>query len=117
MVDARGFRPGSSERTHLPQTARVELQFGIRVRGWWMRQEAKTANRKRRDCHPVGVRITGEVVQLALDETQGRCRYCGSLAVQRRPSVPHGAPVDWGNVGRASEASSISSPVWQVAQT
>jgi hypothetical protein len=31
---------------------------------------------------------------------RGRCVYCGSLAVEKRPSKPNGAPAPWAQIGR-----------------
>jgi hypothetical protein len=31
---------------------------------------------------------------------RGQCAYCGSLAVENRPSLPDGTPVPWDTVGR-----------------
>jgi hypothetical protein len=45
-------------------------------------------------------RITGRDVWAVLDAARGRCGTCGSLAVERRPSRPNGAPAPWEAVGR-----------------
>ncbi len=35
-----------------------------------------------------------------LEAALGRCRYCGSLAVEGRPSAANGGPAPWEHVGR-----------------
>jgi hypothetical protein len=36
-----------------------------------------------------------------LSEARGRCAYCGSLAIENRPSDPHrGSPTSWEHIGR-----------------
>ena len=45
-------------------------------------------------------RITSRDVWAVLDAARGRCGTCGSLAVERRPSRPNGAPAPWEAVGR-----------------
>lgn len=46
-------------------------------------------------------RLTGARVWSIIEDAKGRCFYCNSLAVERRPSNPEtGAPIGWEHVGR-----------------
>jgi len=45
-------------------------------------------------------RLGWQDVWSVLEAAQGRCMYCGSLAVEDRPSKPNGAPAPWEQVGR-----------------
>lgn len=56
---------------------------------------AKKANRK----FP-GVWLSGYDVLAIMLKAEGRCVYCHSLAVEKRPSAPNGAPIAWEHVGR-----------------
>jgi hypothetical protein len=62
---------------------------------------AKRANRKRLlSAHPQ-TRVTAEHVRAIFMAARGRCHYCGSLAVERRPSDPTtGQPLAWAQIGR-----------------
>lgn len=62
----------------------------------WCRMKAKKFNR----TIPEGVRLTPEIVWSVMRSAKGRCRFCGSLAVERRPSKASGAPAPWESVGR-----------------
>lgn len=61
----------------------------------------KVANRFRLMSGLPDALITPEDVWFAMSSARGRCRYCGSLAVEGRPSNPiNGAPTSWDGVGR-----------------
>jgi hypothetical protein len=45
-------------------------------------------------------RLTTDNVWRVLEAARGRCSYCGSLAVEGRPSAGNGAPTAWEQVGR-----------------
>jgi hypothetical protein len=66
----------------------------------WCRAKAKKANRPRLMSGPPDVKIKGEDVWAVLKAAGGRCEYCGSLAVENRPSAPSGKPLPWVQVGR-----------------
>ena len=66
---------------------------------WW-RKKATRANRPRLMSGPPDVKITGADVWAVLEAVKGRCEYCGSLAVENRPSAPNGKPLPWAQVGR-----------------
>lgn len=66
----------------------------------WCRKKAAKANKRRLMSGVPDVRITGADVMAVLDLAKGRCGYCGSLAVENRPSTPSGKPLPWGHVGR-----------------
>jgi hypothetical protein len=47
------------------------------------------------------VRLKGRDIWFLIEQAKGRCTYCGSLAVEERPSHPiTGAPLQWAHVGR-----------------
>jgi hypothetical protein len=47
------------------------------------------------------VKITSHDVWALIEKAQGRCIYCGSLAVENRPSHPKtGGPLPWEHAGR-----------------
>lgn len=62
----------------------------------WCRMKAKKFNQ----AIPEGDRLTPETVWSVMQMAKGRCRFCGSLAVERRPSKPNGSPAPWESVGR-----------------
>ncbi len=66
----------------------------------WCAAKASRSNVKRLMSHAVDVRLTAIEVWGILEQAEGRCRYCGSLAVERRPSKPNGAPMPWEAIGR-----------------
>lgn len=66
----------------------------------WCQQMAHTANRPRLLSGVPLVRVSPGVVWRVLADAEGRCDYCGSLAVERRPSGAHGQPIAWAGVGR-----------------
>ncbi len=62
---------------------------------------AKKANRKRLLSAAPLTRLSGCDVWDVIEASKGRCTYCGSLAVENRPSHPvTGAPLPWAQVGR-----------------
>lgn len=71
-----------------------------RERMRWCVTKAKKANRPRLMSGKPEARITGGDVWRVLEAAQGRCGYCGSLAVESRPSGPDGRPTSWAHVGR-----------------
>lgn len=66
----------------------------------WCSRKARRANRERLMSGPPTERIGWHDVWLVMEAAQGRCMYCGSLAVEGRPSTPNGAPAPWEQVGR-----------------
>lgn len=61
---------------------------------------AKKANRERLLSSPPKHRLSSDDVWGVMAAARGRCAHCGSLAVERRPSKPNGAPAPWAHVGR-----------------
>ena len=62
---------------------------------------AKKANRKRLLSDAPEYHLTGKDVWTVIEAAKGRCAYCGSLAIENRPSHPKtGAPLPWAQVGR-----------------
>lgn len=66
----------------------------------WCRAKAKKANAPRLMSEAPGDRLTGQDVWAIMEAAQGRCAYCGSLAVEKRPSTSTGQPLPWEHVGR-----------------
>lgn len=66
----------------------------------WCRKKAARANRPRLMSGPPDVKITGADVWGVLEAARARCEYCGSLAVENRPSASSGKPLPWASVGR-----------------
>jgi hypothetical protein len=53
------------------------------------------------DPHPApDVKFSAADVWSVLESARGQCEYCGSLAVENRPSGPDGRPLTWSQVGR-----------------
>lgn len=75
-------------------------QTSVAERRKWCAAKAKKANKERLMSGTPAIRITAQDVLGVLDAAQGRCAYCSSLAVERRPSTPRGAPTPWEHVGR-----------------
>ena len=66
----------------------------------WCTRKAKKANRGRLLAGSAERRVSAHDVWLVLEAAAGRCCYCGSLAVEQRPSGPTGQPIPWAAVGR-----------------
>lgn len=66
----------------------------------WCREKARKANQKRLLSESPTVKLTAEVVWEVLQSYKGHCRYCGSLALENRPSKPDGTPLPWEHIGR-----------------
>jgi hypothetical protein len=67
----------------------------------WCVLKAKVANRLRLLSGEPPLKVTTASVLMILLASEGRCRYCRSLAVERRPSDPvTGAPRPWEAIGR-----------------
>jgi hypothetical protein len=66
----------------------------------WCRAKAKIANRTRLMSGMPERKVTPNEVWTILEAAEGRCAYCGSLAVERRPSGPDGRPIPWAHIGR-----------------
>jgi hypothetical protein len=67
----------------------------------WCTRKAKKANQQRLLSDAPAIRLTREDVWNVMAKARGRCAYCGSLAVEYRPSDPQtGAPITWALVGR-----------------
>lgn len=65
----------------------------------WCAAKAAKANSFRLMSGRPETTISADDVLAVLEKTHGRCAYCGSLSVERRP------PGLWGDVGRASDPS------------
>jgi hypothetical protein len=66
----------------------------------WCAAKAGKANGERLMSGVPATTISAEDVLTILIAAEGRCAHCGSLAVERRPSGPNGAPLPWAGVGR-----------------
>jgi hypothetical protein len=66
----------------------------------WCRDKAKKANGSRLLSGEPTARVTAQDVWAIMAAALGRCAYCGSLAVEKRPSTPTGQPLPWEQVGR-----------------
>ena len=66
----------------------------------WCKAKARKANRKRLLSGEPMVKLTAIDVWEVLESYKGHCRYCGSLALENRPSKPNGAPFPWEHIGR-----------------
>lgn len=66
----------------------------------WCSMKARRANRLRLMSGAPLTKLTAGDVWAVLETAMGRCVYCGSLAVENRPSKANGAPLPWGPVGR-----------------
>jgi hypothetical protein len=66
----------------------------------WCRAKAKKANGRRLMSGEPAARITAQDVWAIMAAARGSCGYCGSLAVQKRPSTPTGQPLPWEQAGR-----------------
>lgn len=65
----------------------------------WCAAKANTANRPRL-LAPRAEIVSDEDVWQVMLAHRGHCCHCGSLAVERRPSKPNGAPALWEHIGR-----------------
>lgn len=66
----------------------------------WCSMKARRANRERLMSGRPDTRIGWGDVWSVLSAARGRCEFCGSLAVERRPSTAKGGPAPWASVGR-----------------
>jgi hypothetical protein len=66
----------------------------------WCRAKAKKANGRRLMSGEPTARVTAQDVWAIMAAARGSCAYCGSLAVEKRPSTPAGQPMAWEQVGR-----------------
>ena len=71
-----------------------------RERMRWCAAKAKKANRPRLMSGVPERSVTGAEVWRILEAARGRCEYCGSLAVESRPSGSDGRPLPWAQIGR-----------------
>ncbi len=89
-----GCGPFRSWEDFLTRTSQSE-----RIR--WCAIKAKVANRQRLISGSPKTLMTAAQVWEVLSKAEGRCSYCGSLALERRPSDPRtGAPRRWHHIGR-----------------
>ncbi|GAA1030774.1 MULTISPECIES: HNH endonuclease [Amycolatopsis] len=65
----------------------------------WCQRKAKRSNRPRLMSNAAEKLSVQDVVDV-FEAAQGRCRYCGSLAVEGRPSTANGGPAPWEHIGR-----------------
>ena len=63
-------------------------------------RKARRANRERLMSGRPAERLVWQDVWSVMEAAQGRCMYCGSLALEGRPSKSNGAPAPWEQVGR-----------------
>ena len=66
----------------------------------WCAVKAAKANGKRLMSPAPTRHVTAAEVLVVLEAAKGHCCYCGSLAVEKRPSGPRGGPLPWADVGR-----------------
>jgi len=66
----------------------------------WCAAKAQKANRSRLLSVRAAQVVSAEDVWHVMLAHRGHCCYCGSLAVERRPSEPSGAPAPWEPIGR-----------------
>lgn len=66
----------------------------------WCRAKAKQASGPRLMSAKPDAQITAKDVWAIMATARGTCSYCGSLAVEKRPSTPTGQPLPWEHVGR-----------------
>jgi hypothetical protein len=66
----------------------------------WCRAKAKKANGTRLMSGEPDAQIAAKDVWAIMAAARGSCAYCGSLAVEKRPSTPAGQPLPWEQVGR-----------------
>jgi hypothetical protein len=83
----------SSFADYLARTTDVQRMYRCRA-------AAKKANRERLLSPLPKHHLSKENVWSVIEAAGGRCEYCGSLAVENRPSKPNGAPAPWAQVGR-----------------
>lgn len=65
----------------------------------WCQSKARKANRSRLLSGPPKYKVTADLVLEVLFKARGRCYYCGSLCVEKAPTV-NGKPTPWAHVGR-----------------
>lgn len=70
------------------------------MRRRWCAAKTKKANAPRLMSGSPALVITADDVWAVLEAARGRCAHCGSLAVEKRPSMPNGSPAPWEHVGR-----------------
>jgi hypothetical protein len=63
-------------------------------------RRAKKANAERLLSSAPTRQLAADHVWRVMATVRGRCRYCGSLAVEGRPSTPNGAPLALELIGR-----------------
>jgi hypothetical protein len=66
----------------------------------WCTAKAHTANKERFMTGKQPLIVTAQQIYEILFRACGRCFYCGSLCVEKRPSLPNGRPAKWESVGR-----------------
>jgi hypothetical protein len=66
----------------------------------WCSRKAGQANKPRLMSGKPTDKITVDTVLNVLLAAKGRCHFCGSLAVENRPSKPNGSPLPWEHIGR-----------------
>lgn len=94
MTRSRRTRPYQSWQDFLARAAHAD-----RMR--WCALKAKVANRRRLMSGSPDTRITAQDVWTVLAKARGHCSFCGSLALERRPTDPRtGAPRPWELMGR-----------------
>ena len=65
----------------------------------WCTSKASSANQKRLIAGEPVQKITAEDVWEVLNESKGKCCYCGSLALEKQPFI-EGKPIPWAYMGR-----------------
>lgn len=71
-----------------------------RERREWCAAKRRVANRARLMSGRPEHRLRTQDVVDVLEAAEGRCHWCGSLAVERRPSGLDGRPRPWAEIGR-----------------
>lgn len=106
LARARPAPPGPAPEyptSQQPQFASWDdflVRISLAERRRWCAQKAKKANSPRLMSGVPETIVTTDDVLTILEAARGRCAHCDSLAVEKRPSTPAGAPLPWAPIGR-----------------
>ncbi len=76
------------------------VRTSVQEKRKYCQTRSQKANRKRLLSPKPTYNIKAWEVWHIIEDAKGRCAYCGSLAVEGRPSNEKGHPIPWSNVGR-----------------
>lgn len=76
------------------------VRTSVKEKREYCHTRAKSANSKRLLSPKPTYNVKTWEVWHIIEDAKGRCAYCGSLAVEKRPSNEKGHPIPWSNVGR-----------------